>query len=81
MKNILALLWLVPALAWASGAGVQLDHAPADPHDKASLQRGAAIFVNHCLNCHGAQSMRYIRLQDIGLTEEQIRDNLLFASD
>ena len=81
MKQILALLALVPALAWSSGTAVQLDHAPADPHDKVSLQRGAAIFVNHCLNCHGAQSMRYIRLEDIGLTEAQIHDNLLFASD
>ena len=81
MKKILALLSLLPALAWSSGASVQLDHAPADPQDKASLQRGAAIFVNHCLNCHGAQSMRYIRLTDIGLTEEQIRLNLLLAAE
>ena len=81
MKKVLALLLLLPALAWSSGETVPLDHAPANPQDRASLQRGAAIFVNHCLNCHGAQSMRYIRLQDIGLTEDQIRDNLLFAAE
>jgi len=81
MKNILALLTFIPALALASGSGVPLDRAPADPHDKASLQRGAAIFVNHCLNCHGAQSMRYARLSDIGLDEQQIRDNLLFTAE
>jgi ubiquinol-cytochrome c reductase cytochrome c1 subunit len=47
--------------------------------DDASLQRGARIFVNYCLNCHSAKYMRYNRLQDIGLTEEQIRDNLIFG--
>ena len=81
MKRILAILVLAPLVAWASGANVQLDHAPGNLHDKASLQRGAAIFVNHCLNCHAAGVMRYARLQDLGLDEQQIRDNLLLASD
>jgi ubiquinol-cytochrome c reductase cytochrome c1 subunit len=81
MKRILALLLLLPALAWSSGETVPLDHAPANPQDRASLQRGAAIFVNHCLNCHGAQSMRYRGLEDLGLTEQQIRDNLLFTAE
>jgi ubiquinol-cytochrome c reductase cytochrome c1 subunit len=47
----------------------------------ASLQRGARDFANYCLNCHGAQFMRYNRLTDLGLTEEQIKDNLMFATD
>ncbi|MCZ6992333.1 cytochrome c1, partial [Salmonella enterica] len=46
-----------------------------------SLQRGAKLFVNYCLNCHGASMMRYNRLRDIGLTEEQIRENLMFTAD
>jgi len=37
--------------------------------------------VNHCLNCHSAAAMRYGRLSDLGLTEQQIRDNLMFATD
>ena len=81
MKRTLAILVLAPLVAWASSANVQLDHAPGNLHDKASLQRGAAIFVNHCLNCHAAGVMRYARLQDLGLDEQQIRDNLLLASD
>jgi ubiquinol-cytochrome c reductase cytochrome c1 subunit len=81
MKKILALLAVLPALAFGSGGGVALEHAPVDLHDHASLQRGAAIFVNHCLNCHSASAMRYARLADLGLTEPQIRENLLFASD
>ena len=49
--------------------------------DLASLQNGAKIFVNYCLNCHSAAFMRYNRLTDIGLTEKQIKDNLLFTTD
>jgi ubiquinol-cytochrome c reductase cytochrome c1 subunit len=58
---------------------VNLDRAPIDPHDRASLQRGAHAFINYCLSCHSAGYMRYNRLQDIGLTEQQIRDNLVFT--
>jgi ubiquinol-cytochrome c reductase cytochrome c1 subunit len=81
MKTILACLLLAPVLAWGESEGLTLDRAPIDLHDKASLQRGAQIFVNHCLNCHGAESMRYSRLTDLDLTEQQIRANLLFTSD
>jgi ubiquinol-cytochrome c reductase cytochrome c1 subunit len=81
MKKLLALLLLLPALGWAATAKVALDRAPVNLHDKASLQRGAAIFVNHCLGCHSAGAMRYSRLTDLGLTEAQIRDNLLFTTE
>ena len=77
--KILALLALLPALALASESGLKLDQAPIDLYDTASLQRGARTFVNYCLNCHSASYMRYNRLQDIGLTETQIRDNLVLA--
>ena len=73
------LLLVVPALASAVEDNVKLDRAPIDPADRASLQRGAAAFVNYCLNCHSANYMRYNRLEDIGLTEQQIRDNLVFT--
>ena len=82
MKKLLAtLLFALPGFAFASGASVHLDSAPVNLHDKTSLQRGAQIFVNHCLNCHSAQYMRYSRLTDLGLTETQIRENLLFTTD
>ncbi len=79
MKKILALLVLVPALAWSEEGGPALDQAPIDLHNKASLQHGAQIFVNNCLSCHTASLMRYERLTDLGLTEAQIKDNLLFS--
>ena len=80
MKKILAcILLLAPALGWSNEEAVALERAPINLNDKLSLQRGAAIFVNNCLNCHSAAMMRYARLQDLGLTEPQIRDNLIFT--
>jgi len=82
IKQLLTLLAFAPLAAAASGgAQIHLDKAPVNLHDQASLQRGAKMFVNYCLNCHSASYMRYSRLQDIGLTEEQIRNNLLFATE
>ena len=49
------------------------------PDDLVSLQRGAHAFVNYCLSCHSASYMRYNRLADLGLTEQQIRDNLILT--
>ena len=65
----------------AGGADVRLSPAPVNRLDEESLQRGARNFVNYCLTCHTAKYMRYNRLTDLGLTEEQITDNLMFATD
>jgi ubiquinol-cytochrome c reductase cytochrome c1 subunit len=81
MKKLLAPLVFAPLLAFASGGTVPLDKAPINLQDKASLQRGAAIFVNNCLNCHSAGAMRFVRLTDLGLNEQQIHDYLLFTTD
>ncbi len=67
--------------AWANESEVALDKAPIDASNHESLQRGARTFVNYCLNCHSANYMRYNRLLEIGLTEKQIKDNLLFAGE
>ncbi len=74
------------AFAFASGAqaagnGIAWDKAPEKTNDLAALQNGAKLFVNYCLNCHSAAFMRYNRLTDIGLTEKQIKDNLLFTTE
>jgi ubiquinol-cytochrome c reductase cytochrome c1 subunit len=81
-KNIISLLILMaPALVFASG-GVHLEKADINLHNKASLQRGARLFVNYCLSCHSAAYMRYNRMgQDLGLTDIQVTDNLMFASE
>jgi ubiquinol-cytochrome c reductase cytochrome c1 subunit len=78
-------LGLLASLAFISGAqaaatGIAWDKAPNRTNDLPALQNGAKLFVNYCLNCHSAAFMRYNRLTDIGLTEKQIKDNLLFST-
>ncbi len=85
MKKILLswMLWLACAGgAFASEGGYSWDRFPVQKlNDMAALQNGAKLFVNYCLNCHSAAYMRYNRMRDIGLTDEQIRKNLLFANE
>lgn len=81
LKKLILTLAFVPAIALASSGGHPLDKAPERTTDLAALQHGAKLFVNYCLNCHSAVSMRYNRLKDIGLTDEQIKDNLLFTGE
>lgn len=86
---LLALLWLLaaPAAGWAVEAGhdcgeVECDPVRVDLDDRASLQRGARIFVNYCLSCHSAQYMRYERMgEDLGISDELVQENLLFAAE
>ena len=82
MKKLLGVLALslMSTLAFAEG-GVHLDHAPDRITDLAALQNGAKLFVNNCLNCHSANSMRYSDLEALGLDEDQIKKNLLFTRD
>ena len=85
-RKLLALAVLavsLPATSLPASAegGLPLDRMSVDVRDAASLQAGARDFVNYCLNCHSASMMRYNRLSDLGLTEEQIKDNLLFTGD
>jgi len=81
LKKIVAAVALVPMLVFASEATFPLDHVQNRTNDLPALQNGAKLFVNYCLNCHSASAMRYNRLRDIGLTEEQIKNNLLFTSE
>ena len=81
MKKFLIALLFAPLLAFASAGNVHLDKWPGSVSDKAALQHGAKLFVNYCLNCHGASYMRYRNLMDLGLTEQQVKDNLMFTSD
>jgi ubiquinol-cytochrome c reductase cytochrome c1 subunit len=94
MNKLIAILLLAPAAlfvslavllgspaAMASEGGVRLDTAPINQADVISLQSGARTFANYCLNCHSASLMRWNRLMELGLTESQIKDNLMFSGD
>lgn len=79
-----ALLWLAlfGGVAHAAEGGVAWDRFPVEKlTDNAALQNGAKLFVNYCLNCHSASYLRYNRMNDIGLTDAQIRSNLMFVGD
>jgi len=87
MKNLILSLWVALSAALmfgspaqAAGGGVAWDKFPTErANDMAALQNGAKLFANYCLNCHAAAFMRYNRLRDIGLTEDQISSNLIFT--
>lgn len=80
LKRFAAVALFAPALAMAAGAELHLDKAPVST-DPAALQNGAKIFVNYCLNCHSASFARYNTLQQIGLEEQEIRDNLMYTGE
>jgi ubiquinol-cytochrome c reductase cytochrome c1 subunit len=80
LLSLVAALSLGASQVQASSDGVAWDKFPTERvTDLAALQNGAKLFVNYCLNCHAASYMRYNRLRDIGLTEEQIKANLVFT--
>lgn len=73
----------------ASAPVTVLQKSPNQLCDKASLQRGAKLYVNYCQSCH---AMQYVRFQtmakDIGLVDEEgkvleelVKTNLNFISD
>jgi ubiquinol-cytochrome c reductase cytochrome c1 subunit len=84
MKKLFCLLALLaaPVVAFGAAEHARLDPVNVDLKDKPSLQRGARIFVNYCLSCHSAGYMRYNRMgNDLGISEELVKENLLFAAD
>ena len=76
-RTLLVVLAAWPLMGLASGGELKDDVAPINQQDKISLQRGARTFVNYCMGCHSAAYMRYSRLTDLGLTEQQIKENLV----
>lgn len=85
MKKLIISLFVALGFVTAAAAsegGIQWDRFPQQKlTDMPSLQHGAKLFVNHCLNCHSASYMRFNRMRDIGLTEDEIRKNLMFTTE
>ncbi|WP_175886576.1 cytochrome c1 [Burkholderia sp. BCC0044] len=89
MKKLLSTLALIGATACAllaapavrAEGNFPLDRAPDNTENLVSLQHGAQLFVNYCLNCHSANLMRYNRLTDLGISQKEIETNLLFTTD
>ena len=78
---IALMMGLYNGISFSSDGSYQLDNAKINLDDEQSLQRGARNFINYCLNCHSANYMRYNRLADIGLSDDVIKENLLFTAE
>lgn len=79
LRTFLFILCMAPLSVFSAPGGMELDEAPIDTTDNASLQRGAESFVNYCLTCHAASYMRYNRHRDIGLDEPAVLERLVFT--
>lgn len=82
MKKLIAVLMLAlaPAAALAAGGpAVKLEQANVSLKNEAAIQRGAKYFVNYCMGCHAAQYVRYKLFTEVGLTEDEIKENLMFG--
>jgi ubiquinol-cytochrome c reductase cytochrome b subunit len=58
---------------------IPCDDIDVDPHNMASLQNGAAVYMNYCMGCHSLQYSRYNRVaEDLGIPEDLFVANLMF---
>ena len=70
---------LFASQAFASEGG-NLQQSGARLDDRASLQRGAQLYMNYCSGCHSLKYLRYSRMaEDLGLSEEEVMTNLNFT--
>jgi len=80
-------LTVLPLKAVAAGSEYACGTMPCDefvanPRDKASLQRGAQVYMNYCMGCHSLQYSRYNRVaEDLGIPEDLFQANLMFDPD
>jgi ubiquinol-cytochrome c reductase cytochrome c1 subunit len=80
-RAALIALMLSAAAALAAEGGIVMDPWPSERgQNPASLQNGARLFANYCIGCHGATLIRWNRLQEIGLTDAQIQQYLIFGN-
>lgn len=69
----------VPAGASESGTSVPPHYnwphdGPFGQYDRAALQRGFQVYRESCAACHSLKLLSYRNLEDIGFTEEQVKD-------
>ncbi|GAB3060690.1 cytochrome c1 [Stenotrophomonas tumulicola] len=77
---LVATMLLGSAAALAAEGTAKLLQAGNDLGDRASLQRGAQLYMNYCSSCHALKYLRYSRMAaDLGLTEEEVMNNLNFT--
>lgn len=71
---------MLVAFGVAAAEGGEKLQAGTDLGDRASLQRGAALYMNYCSGCHSLKYLRYSRMaEDLGLSEDEVMLNLNFT--
>ena len=79
---LMAALTALPLIAVGAEAGPELEHIEVNMNDKASLQSGAATFINYCMGCHSARFSRYQRVAaDLEIPEALMEEHLLLDPD
>lgn len=86
MNKLIQALFIVaataPFAALASSGHGPLYPFESDLGNEASLQRGAAAFMNYCAGCHSLKYLRYNRLAtDLNIPEDILKKNLMFTSE
>ena len=74
-------------LSFANEGGIELQQAHVNVSNKASLQRGAKLYMNHCAGCHSLKYLRYSQLaKGLGLMTYEgdidkplLQNNLVFT--
>ena len=80
-KLLITLFMMLPGMLYAAGGGdIHLESADINLDNDAAKQRGAKYFVNYCLNCHSLKYERWQRMQEFGLSLDDIKDKLMPAS-
>lgn len=80
--SVLMLSMFVSAAAVAASSSIEMADADIDPSNQASLQRGARLYSNYCLGCHGLKFQRYNRMaKDLGMDKDLVAENLMFTTN
>lgn len=78
--TLLFALSLVPVTAFAAGGGA-LQSSQTNLSDRASLQRGAGLFMSYCAGCHSLGFQRYSRVaEDLDIDPALMEQHLVPAS-
>lgn len=91
---LIVILWVISVIGLTSSLSanegmIHLDKVQTNLCDKASLQRGASLYMNYCSGCHSLQFVRFKEMaKDIGIVDKNgnpleslVNGNLNFISD
>jgi ubiquinol-cytochrome c reductase cytochrome c1 subunit len=79
-RSLFAASILLAGSVLGAESGAAMESAQIDLTDKASLQRGAGLYMSYCSACHSLGYQRYSRMaEDLGLSQEQVEKNLIYT--